>query len=121
MPQAAPRPCTKTGCGALVEDGTGRCPKHPHPAWAKRANAPKRTRGRRLQTERHHLFMHNPLCVECIKQGRVSAATQRDHVVPLAEGGTDTSDNTQALCDACHAIKSEAEKQRGIARAGRGG
>jgi len=30
-----------------------------------------------------------------------------DHIVPRAEGGQDTLDNYQALCQACHALKTE--------------
>ena len=36
MPSAAPRPCSHPGCGGLVRDGTGRCPKHPKQSWAKK-------------------------------------------------------------------------------------
>ena len=44
-------------------------------------------------------------------------ATIRDHIVPLAEGGRDTDDNTQALCEACSDTKTAAESQRGMRRA----
>ena len=36
-------------------------------------------------------------------------AAQVDHIVPLAEGGTDTESNLQVLCACCHAIKSASE------------
>jgi len=66
---------------------------------------------------RAELFSSNPLCVDCQRQGRVKLATQRDHITPLAEGGADDPDNTQGLCDDCHAIKSKAESARGVVRA----
>jgi 5-methylcytosine-specific restriction protein A len=59
------------------------------------------------------LFQRCPLCEECKRQGRVTAATQRDHIVPLAEGGADDETNEQALCDDCHKVKSLAESGRG--------
>ena len=62
------------------------------------------------------LFTRSPLCIECEAHGRTTLATQRDHITPLAEGGMDDDDNTQALCAACHEVKSKAEQARGVAR-----
>ena len=52
----------------------------------------------------------------CEAQGRVTLATQRDHIIPLAEGGADDVSNSQGLCKTCHEIKSKAEAARGIRR-----
>ena len=120
MPTAAPRPCTHPGCGILVRDGSGRCAKHPKQAWSKPVTATKRTTGRKLQAMREALFMRSPCCVECEKLARVTLATQRDHIIPLAEGGEDNDSNTQALCYECHEEKSKAESARGVARSRRG-
>jgi 5-methylcytosine-specific restriction protein A len=68
-----------------------------------------RIRGRRLQKLREDLFAREPLCRNC----RRRAAVIRDHVVPLAEGGTDTEDNTQGLCQSCSDVKSHREANRG--------
>lgn len=116
MPITAPRPCNHPGCGVLVRDGSGRCAKHPAPVWAKSATATKRVTGRKLQAMRASLFERCPLCVECEKVGRITAATQRDHIIPLGEGGADDDDNTQALCEACHEAKSAVEAMRGRSR-----
>lgn len=113
MPISPPKPCNHPGCGVLVRDGTGRCPKHKREAWAKAPTAAKRVTGRRLQTMRERLFAENPLCVECERNGLVMLATQRDHVIPLAEGGTDDDDNVQGLCKPCHDAKSRQESARG--------
>jgi 5-methylcytosine-specific restriction protein A len=113
MPKSPPRPCTKPGCGRLVHDGSGRCEAHPKPAWSKPETATKRTTGRKLQTMRAQLFTANPLCVMCEAEGRVTEATQRDHIVPLAEGGADDESNVQGLCRECHDIKSKEESARG--------
>jgi 5-methylcytosine-specific restriction enzyme A len=117
MPLAAPRPCTHPGCGVLVRDGTGRCAKHPRADWKKKVDAPKRITGRRLQAMRARLFARQPLCEMCEARGLVKLATQRDHRLSLGEGGTDTEDNEQALCDQCHEGKSLQERIRAQQRA----
>jgi 5-methylcytosine-specific restriction protein A len=116
MPVSAPRPCSFTACRVLVRDGSGRCAKHPRIAWT-RGTPTKRITGRKLQAMRAALFAREPLCVECKRQGRISEATQRDHIIPLAEGGPDDETNEQALCDACHEEKSRGESIRGRRRA----
>ena len=117
MPNLPPKPCSFPGCGALVRDGSGRCVKHPRVAWAKQSGAVKRVTGRQLQNMRDSLFRRNPLCVECERMGRVTAATQRDHIKPLAEGGTEDDSNVQALCRPCHDAKTQGEAARGRQRA----
>lgn len=73
---------------------------------APRSSAPDyRIRGRRLQAIREAHFRQHPLCVHCLAQGRVSAATDLDHVVALINGGGDTEANRQGLCHACHETK----------------
>lgn len=116
MPTAAPRPCGHPGCGALVRDGSGRCAKHAKEAWVKPVTATKRITGRKLQGMRKALFMRSPLCAVCECEGRVTLATQRDHIIPLAESGGDNDDNTQGLCLVCHDKKSIEESKRGRAR-----
>lgn len=63
------------------------------------------------------LFRRDPLCAECKRNGLVRLATQRDHIIPLAEGGLDDDSNTQGLCHECHEGKSLAESLRGRRRA----
>lgn len=73
--------------------------------------------GRKLQAARKALFQANPLCVRCTELGIVRLATQRDHVVPLSEGGEDTPGNTQGLCTEHHDEKSLGERLRAQRRA----
>lgn len=72
--------------------------------------------GRPLQRAREALFAADPLCVECKRHGLVTLATQRDHIKPLEEGGVDSVENTQGLCNYCHDEKSKAERERGLRR-----
>lgn len=66
---------------------------------------------------RAELFARDPLCAACMQLGLVTLATQRDHIIPLAEGGSDDRGNEQGLCDPCHEAKSLAEALRGRKRA----
>lgn len=79
--------------------------------WTNRA--PGRTSGRKLQAQRRRLFERNPLCAACERKGLVEAATIRDHIVPLQEGGSDDDENIQGLCERCHDAKTKAEAKRG--------
>ena len=65
---------------------------------------------------RSALFERNPLCAECERQGRITLATERDHIKSLAEGGLDEDSNVQGLCVPCHDAKSKSESQRGRSR-----
>lgn len=111
MPIAAPRPCSCVGCRALSVSG-GRCKDHQREPWQKKPEARKRVSGRKLQAWRKALFESNPLCAECWRDGRVTPATERDHIIPWSDGGTDDLDNIQALCADCHEAKSQIESQK---------
>lgn len=77
------------------------------------SSAAKRITGRELQrTNRRILIRDGYTCQMC---GHVSIKLEVDHVVPLHMGGFEADSNRQALCRACHEVKSEAE------RAGRDG
>lgn len=54
-------------------------------------------------------------CRHC-EVGCRQAATEADHIVPVAEGGRDTMANGQGLCAGCHAWKTRQETIRGMNR-----
>lgn len=64
-----------------------------------------RIRGRRLQRIRQQQLAANPLCEHCKAKGIITLAKEVDHIKPLSKGGTDTPDNRQNLCVACHKAK----------------
>lgn len=82
-------------------------------AWDSKQASKRTILGRSLQSERRRLFEAEPLCRECAKQGRVTVATIRDHVIALAFGGKDERGNTQPLCKPCHDKKSNEESKLG--------
>lgn len=51
---------------------------------------------------RKMVLARDPLCVECLKQGRTEASTHADHIVALSQGGTNRMENLQGLCASCH-------------------
>ena len=78
-------------------------PKHRRPSASQCGYG---TNWRRL---RSYVLDHQPLCADPfghhVEDRRVVPASQVDHIVPRAEGGTDDEDNLQALCPSCHARK----------------
>lgn len=69
----------------------------------------RRLRDSILQRDKH-------LCQPCKATGRYTLATQVDHIVPQAEGGTDDRVNLQAICGPCHEAKTKEEAARGVSR-----
>ena len=97
-------------CHLLVDAPERHCSAHKPKAsshgWT---NDTQRMRGRRLQAARMALFADEPFCRMC----QVRLGTIRDHIRPLAEGGSDEPSNIQPLCADCSATKTQAEAQRG--------
>ena len=55
---------------------------------------------RRISAEQ---LKREPLCVECMRAGRVQPAEIADHIQPIREGGARLDrENIQSLCRACH-------------------
>lgn len=82
----------------------------------RQGSSDKRLPGWQRKAVRERYLRAHPLCAECERQGRLAAATELDHVVPLSKGGTHDDANLQGLCRECHATKSRAE--RGLAPKG---
>ena len=62
------------------------------------------------------VLRRDPLCVTCRAAGYVpvNAATQADHIKPVAEGGTNELSNLQGLCRSCHSRKTARETGLGV-------
>ena len=55
---------------------------------------------------REQELKEQPLCVYCLEEGRVTAATEIDHVKPLSLGGAaHDPDNRAPSCRACNLKK----------------
>lgn len=66
-----------------------------------------RLRGRAAVNRRARFLELHPLCCMCEVENppRVTAATVPDHIVAIVNGGPDTEDNLQSLCEEHHRIK----------------
>lgn len=117
MPNAAPRPCTFPGCGALVRDGRSRCQAHRQQERreqdARRGSAHKRGYNYRWKKAREDFLKRNPLCTcdECTALGRVLPADTVDHRVPHRgdERLMWDESNWQAMNHDCHSRKTAAQ------------
>jgi len=114
MGYAPPRPCTYPNCAAL------NCTAHQVEAWRTRDRPiVTRIRGRELQRRRRVLFAKQQYrCVgeACVSRGLQTRPTIRDHIIPIAEGGTEDASNEQGLCLDCSDQKTETESLRGVQR-----
>lgn len=108
------RPCLTTRCPRLVR--SGHCEDHggERQAWQRSAApAVKRIRGRALQVIRARVFAREPWCRLCRALGLFTSATIVDHILNLADGGQETDENRQPLCQACSDAKTQEEARRG--------
>lgn len=70
----------------------------------------QRIGGSRWRKLRRTILQAEPLCRMCMAKGRVTAATEVDHIKALHQGGLEfDAGNLQPLCSPCHASKSASE------------
>lgn len=103
MPIRAAHPCSQPGCPALVKDGRY-CDAHRKVPTNKsfassRGTTTERGYGAHWRKIRALHLAREPLCRECGKEDRATAATTVDHIVAKAHGGTDADENLQSLCE----------------------
>ena len=79
-------------------------------AWD-RGSSHKRGYGYAWRVKRKAVMeAYGGLCVACRLVGVITAATEVDHIIPKAKGGSDDESNLQPLCSECHRKKSLADK-----------
>ena len=107
MPTRPKVPCHHPGCAELVASGTKYCAKHRslHPEEIRSAGA--RGYNWEWQKARKVFLAANPLCVQCMAEGRYIKATVVDHIIPH-RGNQELfwdRNNWQALCKRHHDLK----------------
>ncbi len=107
MPYQLKRPCGQPGCPNLTNRGY--CNNHRR---TRRGSAAARGYGGRWRKYRLMFLRSRPLCVECEKEGQVTAATDIDHIRPV-RGKNDPlfwePSNLQPLCKSHHSQKTMRE------------
>ena len=105
MPMKPKRPCRYPGCPGFCEQGQVFCKDHME--WSGdrlRGGAAARGYDRKWREARANYLRMHPLCVRCMKYGKITPATVVDHIVP--HRGDQLlfwdSENWQSLCKACH-------------------
>lgn len=103
-------------CKAVHSD---KCPDAP--VWQKPVYQKSGRGGRPWRRKREQVFERdNFLCCNCLSLGIETVVTLHgalagicDHILPLAEGGTDRPSNLQTLCKKCSDEKTQLESLRG--------
>jgi len=112
MPTKPKKLCAVPGCPNIINVGETYCAEHERERQknvnANRESTSKRY-DRRWQRLRRLVLNREPLCRECLKHGRLTPATEVDHIISLSKGGDNSLDNLQPLCHACHSRKTASE------------
>lgn len=107
MPMKPKRPCRYPGCPNLCEKGVY-CAEHSeYSSDRMRGGAAQRGYNAEWRTQRRRFLSAHPLCVECLKENRLTAATVVDHIIPH-RGDMKLfwdKNNWQPLCAAHHNLK----------------
>ena len=106
MGNAPPHMCPG-GCHVVLPAGVPRCPKHTLAKERNRPNVDVRLwyRQARWKALRKCVLDAQPLCADCLKQGRATVATDVHHRVKH-NGNPERfyeSANLEPLCASCHA------------------
>lgn len=102
-------------CSGKATCKHGYCDSHAHLSvgWSQRRRDKSGRGGRPWRRIRARILRRdNGLCQPCWRAGRVTPAVEVDHVVNVADGGSDADDNLEAICGPCHKVKTQQEARR---------
>lgn len=113
-PYNPPKSCFQPGCPNVTHKTycDKHSVKHSRIYDKSRGNAAARGYDYHWQKERTAHLMRNPLCIECMKSDKITAAIVVDHIIPH-KGNMKLfwdQSNWQSLCVSCHNSKSAKEK-----------
>lgn len=116
MPRASDKECGRVGCHRIVPSGVRHCDEHrkqknrtDHQIY-KSKETQAFYKGSTWRHTRADVLHYEPLCRECGKLGIETAATEVDHITPIAAGGDKWDrENMQPLCKPCHSRKTASE------------
>lgn len=113
MPRRTAKPCRNRLCTSTTREKHGYCEEHADEArsWT-RGRAGQGRGGRPWRRLREQVLKRDRYlcqCDECHALQSIKPAHEVDHVVPLAEGGTDAAHNLRAINRECHKKKTARE------------
>lgn len=83
-------------------------------APAKSRSQQARIRGSSWMTIRSRILARDGgMCQACKREGRVTLASEVDHVKRLEDGGSNDDANLESICTPCHKAKTAAENRGG--------
>jgi 5-methylcytosine-specific restriction enzyme A len=95
-------------CNRHALPGKSRCELHGGKAWKRTDPASKHRYGKDWEARRARVLREEPNCRLC-----GTPATDVDHIVAHADGGTDDRSNLRSLCRDCHKqVTSEQNRAR---------
>nr|DAV69013.1 MAG TPA: HNH endonuclease [Caudoviricetes sp.] len=118
--------CSYPGCHRPVARNEKYCEQHQKAGLARekkmvkdrealrlklKGNSSERGYGYRWQMLRNRFIAQHPYCEQCLKEGRITLATDVDHIIPH-RGNVELlydEKNLQSLCKACHSRKTASE------------
>ncbi len=114
MPFRALTICRRVGCGRRISNST-HCTEHADDrcGWLKTGMQTARERGYGWKWQKLRVRVLERdfgLCQICSSSGFSTIATEVDHIIAKANGGTDEEDNLQAICRSCHVKKTTRDR-----------
>ena len=109
------RPCACPTCTALVDIKDRYCAIHKPSQVDTRPSAYQRGYDHKWQRASKRFLSEHPFCEECLKQGKITLATDVDHKKPHKGNKALFWDmkNWQSLCHSCHSKKTAKEDNGG--------
>ena len=76
----------------------------------------KRPGGRVGAAEHARRLAGEPFCRDCLADGHPRDASEVDHIIPIALGGSDDDNNIRCLCKPCHVVRTKEQFSARTAR-----
>ena len=118
MPSMPPRPCTTPRCIKMIATN-GKCEDHQPEPWLTSKGKSSSERGYGVEWVKQRakaLKRDGYLCQYCFIQGRMKKATEVDHVIAKANGGSNDLSNLLSTCNPCHKNKTAQDRKQSIKR-----
>lgn len=115
MPMKPGRACQEPGCTNIIIGNGYHCEEHSNQYERDRLSSHQRGYDTTWHKARLQYLRRYPLCRHCEDEGKLTSATEVDHIIPH-KGDTalfwDSKNNWQSLCKTHHSIKTNEEMGR---------